>query len=197
MNELVRHGDAGWEKWKALALDSVTSPHSRWAYQSALDHFWGWYRAASRVSLSKAVVNSYKAQLEAAGLSASTIKLAAIRRAQTGRGGGRQRANPAGGSRQHRAGARRGPARSAPGELAGSPPGGTIDSGAPCRHARGQAGSRPLRRPDRLRIASFRGRGSHICTHPAAPEEMGDRRSSGQAWPGPVGSHAGLGQNRD
>jgi hypothetical protein len=26
---------------------------------------------------------------------------------------------------------------------------------------------------------------------------MGDRRSSGQAWPGPVGSHAGLGQNRD
>jgi len=29
MNELVRQAEAGWEKLKSLALDSVTSPHSR------------------------------------------------------------------------------------------------------------------------------------------------------------------------
>jgi hypothetical protein len=60
MKELVRHADAGWEKWKALVLDSVTSPHSRRAYQSALDHFWGWYRAACRAPLSKAVAWSFR-----------------------------------------------------------------------------------------------------------------------------------------
>jgi len=82
MNELVRHADAEWEKWKALALDSVTSPHSRRAYASALDHFMGWYRAASRGPLCKAVVNAYKAHLEAAGRSASTInsRLCALRK---------------------------------------------------------------------------------------------------------------------
>jgi len=82
MNELVRHADAEWEKWKALALDSVTSPHSRRAYASALDHFMGWCRAVPRGPLSKAVVNAYKAHLEAAGLSASTInsRLCALRK---------------------------------------------------------------------------------------------------------------------
>ena len=82
MNELVRHGDAEWERLKALALDSVTSPHSRRAYESALNHFLAWYRAASGAPLCKAVVNAYKAQLEVAGLSASTInvRLSALRK---------------------------------------------------------------------------------------------------------------------
>ena len=82
MNELVRHADAQWEKLKALALDSVTSPHSRRAYASALDHFLAWYRAASGAPLSKAVVHAYQVHLEAAGLSASTInaRLAALRK---------------------------------------------------------------------------------------------------------------------
>jgi len=67
---------------KSLALDSLTSPHSRRAYASALDDFLAWYRAASRPPISKAVVNAYKAQLEAAGLSASTIngRLCALRK---------------------------------------------------------------------------------------------------------------------
>jgi hypothetical protein len=69
MNEVIRHADGKWEKWQALALDSVTSPYFRRAYGSALDHFWNWYRAAPRAPLSKAVVNAYKAHLEAAGLS--------------------------------------------------------------------------------------------------------------------------------
>lgn len=83
MKELVRHNrDAEWEKLKALALDSVTSLHSRRAYAAALDNFLGWYLGASRAPFSKAVVNAYKAHLEAAGLSASTInvRLSALRK---------------------------------------------------------------------------------------------------------------------
>jgi site-specific recombinase XerD len=82
MTEVIRHEDSQWEKVKALALDSVASPHSRRAYGSALDNFWNWYRAAPRAPLSKAVVNAYKAHLEAAGLSASTInvRLSAVRK---------------------------------------------------------------------------------------------------------------------
>ena len=82
MNKVIRYADGEWEKWKALALDSVGSPHSRRAYGSALDHFCRWYRAASRAPLSKPVVNAYKAHLETAGLSASTInvRLSAVRK---------------------------------------------------------------------------------------------------------------------
>lgn len=103
-------------------------------YASALDNFLAWYRAASGAPLCKAVVNAYKAYLKAAGLSASTInvRLCAVRRLVAG--GGRQRADPAGTGGQHCAGARRRPARRAPGQLAGSPPGGTIDSGANLRN---------------------------------------------------------------
>ena len=82
MSELVRYDPGNWERLKALALDSVTSPHSRRAYGSALNDFLAWYRAESRPPISKAVVNAYKAHLEAVGLSASTInvRLSAVRK---------------------------------------------------------------------------------------------------------------------
>jgi site-specific recombinase XerD len=82
MGELVKYDGGQWEKLKALALDSVTSPHSRRAYESALNNFLAWYRAGSRPPISKAVVNAYKAHLEAAGLAASTInvRLSAVRK---------------------------------------------------------------------------------------------------------------------
>ena len=86
MNALVRYTDTGWEKLKALALDSVSSPHSRRAYGSALDQFLAWYRAAALgTPLSKALVNAYKAHQQAAGLSASTInvRLCALRKLAT------------------------------------------------------------------------------------------------------------------
>jgi len=78
----VPHVDTGWEKLKALALDSLTSGHTRRAYASALDNFLDWYRAASRGPLTKAVVSAYKAHLEAAGRSASTtnVRLCALRK---------------------------------------------------------------------------------------------------------------------
>jgi len=82
MSELVRYDRAQWERLKALALDSVTSPHSRRAYESGLNDFLAWYRAESRPPISRAVVNSYKAQLEARGRCSSTInvRLSALRK---------------------------------------------------------------------------------------------------------------------
>jgi site-specific recombinase XerD len=67
---------------KALVLDSVMSPHSRRAYDKALDDFLGWYRSAPRGPFRKAVVQEYRAKLEGDGLAASTInvRLAAIRK---------------------------------------------------------------------------------------------------------------------
>lgn len=121
MNALVRYTDTGWEKLKALALDSVSSPHSRRAYGSALDQFLAWYRAAALgTPLSKALVNAYKAHQQAAGLSASTInvRLCALRKLATE--AGRQRADQPRAGGQHRAGARGEPTRRALGELARS-----------------------------------------------------------------------------
>jgi hypothetical protein len=54
--------------------------------------------------------------------------------------------------------------RGAPGELVGSRPGGTPDSGIQRCHSRGQARSGAVSRPDRLRVTSFRGRPTHL-TH--------------------------------
>jgi site-specific recombinase XerD len=82
MSELIRYNPAQWQNLKALALDSVTSPHSRRAYDIALNDFLAWYYAETRPPVSRAVVNAYKAQLAAAGLSASTInvRLSAVRK---------------------------------------------------------------------------------------------------------------------
>ncbi|HEY2019214.1 MAG TPA: tyrosine-type recombinase/integrase [Bryobacteraceae bacterium] len=67
---------------KALVLDSVPSPNSRRAYEKALDDFLAWYRQAARGPFRKAVVQEYRAKLEADGLAAATInvRLAAIRK---------------------------------------------------------------------------------------------------------------------
>jgi len=82
MGELIKYELGQWQRLKALALDSVTSPHSKRAYESALNHFLAWYHSESRPPISKAVVNAYKAQLAEAGLSSSTInvRLAAVRK---------------------------------------------------------------------------------------------------------------------
>lgn len=82
MGELIRYDQVQWEKLKALALDGVTSPHSKRAYETALNNFLAWYYAESRPPVSKAVVNAYKAQLGEAGLSPSTInvRLSAVRK---------------------------------------------------------------------------------------------------------------------
>lgn len=67
---------------KKLVLDSVTSHHSRRAYDKALTDFLNWYAASPRWRFSRAIVQEYRVTLEKSGLSASTInvRLAAVRK---------------------------------------------------------------------------------------------------------------------
>jgi site-specific recombinase XerD len=60
-------------------LDTLGSDHSRRAYHQALDDFWDWRKGAA---LTRALVQRYKTDLQARGLSASTInqRLAAVRK---------------------------------------------------------------------------------------------------------------------
>ena len=63
-------------------VDSVSSVHSRRAYGFALDEFFAWYEAAPRGPFRKALVQEYRAFLEARHLSPSTInvRLAPVRK---------------------------------------------------------------------------------------------------------------------
>lgn len=67
---------------KSLVLDSLSSPHSRRAYDQALTDFFAWYVSAPRWRFSRAVVQEYRVALEGSGLAASTInvRLAAVRK---------------------------------------------------------------------------------------------------------------------
>jgi integrase/recombinase XerD len=73
---------AGWEALRKLVVDSVSSVHSRRAYGFALDEFFAWYEAAPRGAFRKALVQEYRAFLEARQLSPSTInvRLAPVRK---------------------------------------------------------------------------------------------------------------------
>lgn len=78
--------DAAWTRLKGLVLDSVTSPHSKRAYEQALDAFQGWCAQTGvtrgYAGFTKATVQAYRSALEAAGLAASSInvRLSAIRK---------------------------------------------------------------------------------------------------------------------
>ncbi len=65
-----------------LVTDSLTSTHSQRAYRRNLEAFMSWYDEAGRPGLTKATVNSYRAHLVAAGLSAASINqaMSAIRK---------------------------------------------------------------------------------------------------------------------
>ncbi len=73
---------AGFERIKAMVLDSVTSLHSRRAYDRALTDFLLWYRAIGAIELNKATILQYRAKLAEMGLAASSqnVRLTAIRR---------------------------------------------------------------------------------------------------------------------
>jgi site-specific recombinase XerD len=80
---LVRTGrDETWQRIKSLVLDSVTSPHSKRAYEQALDAFETWCAAGSVTGFSKATVQAWRATLETAGLAASSInvRLSAVKK---------------------------------------------------------------------------------------------------------------------
>jgi site-specific recombinase XerD len=65
-----------------LVTDSLTSAHSKRAYEKALVDFLAWWETEGRPPLVKATVNSYKAELERSGLSPATInqRISAIRK---------------------------------------------------------------------------------------------------------------------
>lgn len=65
-----------------LAVDGLSSVHSRRAYRKALADFLAWSRSNAGAGLSKAVVQAYRSELERRGLAPSTInvRLSAIRK---------------------------------------------------------------------------------------------------------------------
>jgi site-specific recombinase XerC len=70
------------ERIKSLVLDSVRSPHTRRSYDRALSEFLAWCVATGAAGFTKATVQSYRAEIEARGLSASAVnvQLAAVRK---------------------------------------------------------------------------------------------------------------------
>lgn len=68
-----------------LVLDGLDSEHSRRAYGRALADFLEWHSEQGRPPLSKALIQRYKAQLQAAGLGAASInlRLSALRKLAT------------------------------------------------------------------------------------------------------------------
>jgi len=71
-----------WETVQRLVLDGLASQHTRRAYEQALEEFLLWLSADPSQSLNKAVVQKHRAELQAKGLSASSvnIRMAAIRK---------------------------------------------------------------------------------------------------------------------
>ncbi len=71
-----------WRRVAALAVDAVTSAHSKRVYQKALQDFLVWYAAEPRPALSRAVVQQYRSVLEGAGLAPASVnlRLSAIRK---------------------------------------------------------------------------------------------------------------------
>jgi integrase len=83
MNELIAiQKIAGWEKLKALVLDSVSSPITKRVYNMALNEFLAWFQQAPRPGFTKATVSAWQVSLEERRLGSSSIiiRMSAIRK---------------------------------------------------------------------------------------------------------------------
>jgi site-specific recombinase XerD len=83
MNELIAvQKIAGWEKLKALVLDSVSSPITKRVYNMALNEFLAWFQQAPRPGFTKATVSAWRVSLEDRRLGSSSIiiRMLAIRK---------------------------------------------------------------------------------------------------------------------
>ena len=65
----------GWVRVRALVIDSVSSPHSRRAYTSALDDFRRWSQRSERRIFTRETVQQYRVHLESRGMSASAVNV--------------------------------------------------------------------------------------------------------------------------
>lgn len=72
---LVTLGNTAQDALIELVLDGLESAHSKRAYGRALAEFLAWHAIQGRPALSKALIQRYKAHLEAAGLGAASINL--------------------------------------------------------------------------------------------------------------------------
>lgn len=72
---LVTLGSTAQEALIELVLDGLSSAHSKRAYGRALAEFLAWHAIQGRPALSKALIQRYKAHLQAAGLGAASINL--------------------------------------------------------------------------------------------------------------------------
>src|SRR3984957_5794866 len=72
----------GWQKLKALVLDSVSSPITKRVYNMALNEFLAWFQQAPRPGFTKATVSAWRASLEERRLGSSSIiiRMSAIRK---------------------------------------------------------------------------------------------------------------------
>ncbi len=83
MNELIAiQRIPGWEKLKALVLDSVSSPITKRVYNMALNEFLAWFQQAPRPGFTKATVSAWRVSLEERRLGSSSIiiRMSAIRK---------------------------------------------------------------------------------------------------------------------
>src|ERR1700735_2479969 len=73
---------AGWEKLKALVLDSVSSPITKRVYNMALNEFMVWFQQMPRPGFTKATVSAWRVSLEKRRLGSSSIiiRMSAIRK---------------------------------------------------------------------------------------------------------------------
>jgi integrase len=73
---------AGWDKLKAMVLDSVSSPITKRVYSMALDEFLAWFQQAPRPGFTKATVSAWRVSLEERRLGSSSIivRMSAIRK---------------------------------------------------------------------------------------------------------------------
>jgi site-specific recombinase XerD len=65
----------GWVRVRALVIDSVSSPHSRRAYATALDDFRRWSEGSPRRTFTRESVQQYRMHLESRAMSASAVNL--------------------------------------------------------------------------------------------------------------------------
>jgi site-specific recombinase XerD len=72
----------GWVRVRALVIDSVSSPHSRRAYTTALDDFRRWSEGPPHRTFARESVQEYRVHLESRAMSASAVNvhLTAVRK---------------------------------------------------------------------------------------------------------------------
>jgi hypothetical protein len=92
-----RHQDRCHHNHRKEVVDAVPSPKSKKLYRQAVRDFLRWYEAEAPGALSRAVVQRYRASLEARGLSASTVNVQLGGDSEAGDRGGGQRPARAGG----------------------------------------------------------------------------------------------------